>query len=99
MLNKFGINICGKTTNDKLVVNSIFKCYSTEGISFDVIFEVLNNKNYIPDWISIVEEAIAFGMKTDRIILMLDSAIADVYGKEFRDVIINRLKEKFICTY
>jgi hypothetical protein len=66
------INIIGKTTDDKMVVNGVFRFFETEGIPFDIIFDLLKRNNAIPDWISLYKEAVLSGMKHSRVISMLE---------------------------
>jgi hypothetical protein len=86
------ITICGKTEDDKDVVRGVYRFFETEGVPLDVIFEILESKKAIPDWIAFVKEAIAAGMKSSRVISMLDTAISDSYGQEMRNVVIPKLQ-------
>ena len=86
------IEICGKTEDDKDVVRGVYRFFETEGVPLDVIFEILESKKAIPDWIAFVKEAIAAGMKSSRVISMLDTAISDSYGQEMRNVVISKLQ-------
>lgn len=81
----------GTTTGGKTVVRGVFRLYETEGLPLDVIFDVLKERNTIPDWGHFVQEAEAGGMTLDRILSKLDAAIVDSYGTEMRDVVISRL--------
>ena len=85
----------GETTDGRTVVRGVFRLFETEGLPLDVIFDVLKERNYIPDWEYFVQEAEGAGMKhRDRILLKLDAAIADTYGPEMRNVVISRLQGK-----
>lgn len=86
------IEICGKTEDNKNVVRGVYRFFETEGVPFDIIFEILKSKNAIPDWIALVKEAVLAGMKPSRIISTLDAAISDSYGPEIRDVVIRKLQ-------
>jgi hypothetical protein len=86
------IEICGKTEDDKDVVRGVYRFFETEGVPFDIIFEILKSKNAIPDWIALVKEAVLAGMKPTRIISALDAAISDSYGPEVRNVVISKLQ-------
>lgn len=82
----------GKTTDGTLVVAGVFRCYETTGLPIDVILECLRQKNMVPDWLTFYVEALRAGMKHERIVSKLDSAISDIYGKNFKDVVIERIE-------
>jgi hypothetical protein len=86
------IDIIGKTTDGKKVIGGMFKFFETEGIPFDIIFDILKQNNSIPDWIGLYKEAVNAGMKHSRIISMLDFSVSDVFGIEIRNVVIERLE-------
>ena len=86
------IVICGKTTDGRFVVNSVFRFFGTDGIPLDVVFEFFKTHDCIPDWPDLVREAMLAGMRFERILSLLDAAIADSYGPGLRDVVIARLK-------
>lgn len=90
------IILSGKTKNGKFIIKSVFCFYNRDGIPLDIVFEFLKNNNCIPDWISFVKEAMATGMRFDRVISLLDSSIADSYGPEFRNVVIENLTKVFL---
>lgn len=81
----------GKTEKGQVVFAGVFRHYETTGLPLDVMFDCFRQMNAIPDWLTFYVEAVRAGMKHDRIIAMLDTAIADSYGAEFRDVVIERL--------
>lgn len=81
----------GTTTDGRTVVRGVFRLYETEGLPLDVLFDVLKERNCIPDWKHFVQEAKSAGMKLDRVLSKLDPAIVDTYGPEMRDVVIRRL--------
>jgi hypothetical protein len=89
------INIIGKTTDDKMVVNGVFRFFETEGIPFDIIFDLLKRNNAIPDWISLYKEAVLSGMKHSRVISMLEGFISDAFGVEISNVVIGKLEELY----
>ena len=84
--------ITGKTESGDLVVAGAFRYYETIGLPLDVMFDCFRQKGIVPDWLTFYVEAIRAGMKHDRIISKLDAAIADTYGPEFRDAVIERLE-------
>jgi hypothetical protein len=81
----------GTTQDGRTVVRGVYRLYETEGLPLDVIFDALIAHNSIPDWTAFVVEAELAGMKKDRILSKLDTAIVDTYGTEMRDVVTRRL--------
>ena len=88
------INVIGKTKNNQLVVNGLFKMFDTMGTPLYVIFELCNKQNWIPSWIHFYDEAYKHGWKHKTIINRLKEGMEDIYEPNFIDVIIKRLNEK-----
>lgn len=88
------MKIIGKTTDGKIVVADIAKLYFEQGLPLVFIFDELQNNNSIPSWPHLYDEMKANGMTHERIIHILNEQIFESYGKEFRDKIIKRLKQK-----
>ena len=85
----------GVTEDGRPVVAGLFRLYETHGLPVSVIFEGVDLNGSVPSWIDFYEEARQAGIKSSRIISMLQSDIADVFGGPFRDVVIERL-ERYI---
>lgn len=88
---KTKLKVVGRTEEGKVVVAGVFAHYSTTGLPLDVMFDCFHRKQIVPDWLTFYVEAVQAGMKRARILSMLDAAIADSYGAEFRNVVIERL--------
>lgn len=86
------IKVVGKTLEGMTVVQGVYSFYETEGLPLDVLFETLRNKGMIPDWPTFVLEAVEARMKVPRILSMLETAVADSYGSDMRDVVLRRLR-------
>lgn len=86
------LEISGKTQDGKTVVRGVYKFYETTGMPLDSILEHLRLREMIPDWMIFVLEAVEAGMKTERILSMLDPVITDSYGPDMRDEVIRRLR-------
>src|SRR5688572_28584362 len=84
--------IVGKTTDDKIVVRGVYRFFETHGLPLEIIFDLLKERNMIPDWINLVEEAELAGMKFSRILSKLEDPIADSWGYEFSRVVIKTLE-------
>lgn len=86
------IHQVGVTTDGKIVVAGVFRFYETEGLPLDILFEALLQKNALPDWTSFYREALAAGMTPERLFARLDPALVDIFGPEFRDVVMGKLR-------
>jgi len=90
------VKIIGKSPTDgKLIVEGIFKLFDTTGMPLFMVFECCEQNNWLPSWISFYEEAKSSGWQHKTIINRLEEALSDVYGIEFRDVVISRLNKIF----
>jgi len=87
------IDIIGETTDDKIVVKGLFKMYDTLGLPLEVMFDELQAKGIVPSWIDFYNEAKEAGWKHKTIISRLSESIFDVWGKDFRDMVISKLVE------
>lgn len=86
------LRIVGITTDGKTVVSGVFRFHETEGLPLDILFEALRMKDAQPDWTSFYREALSAGMTPERIFAKLDPALSDIYGSEFRNVVLGKLK-------
>lgn len=86
------LQISGKTEDGRLTVSGVFSFYETQGVPLSVIFDELQNRNMVPDWISLYLETWAIGMMPDRVMSFLSESIYDVYGSDYRDQVIETLK-------
>ena len=82
-----------------MVLSGCYKTYETTGIPLEVMFEFMRERDAIPSWIDFHLEAMEAGMKHKRILSMLNPAIVDSYGSEFRDEVLKRLKNWYILIY
>jgi len=85
------ITVVGRTTDGRLVVDGIWKCFETFGLPFDVIFEVCLRKGWIPAWTLLCDQMVKSGMDRGRVLSKLSEAISDTFGKDFCDEVICRL--------
>ena len=85
------IQVVGKTTEGQLVLSGLYKYFETTGLPLSIIFEYIKNKNMVPSWNHLYKEMVRAGMNRDRIISRLSLDIFDVYGKEYRDIILGSI--------
>lgn len=81
----------GITPEGKEVVTGIARLYFQEGLPLSLIFDALDKNNRMPSWMHLVVEMRENGMTDKRIKHLLSEHMVDTYGKEFRDIVLNRL--------
>lgn len=81
----------GYTTEKNPVVVGVFRFCETFGVPLVDLLFVLRERGAMVDWRAYVREAEHAGMKRERVLVRLDVAISDVFGAEFRDVVLSRL--------
>lgn len=84
----------GISTDGKEVVQGVGKLYFEQGTPLSIIFDKLQENNLLPSWNHLYQEMKDNGMTHKRIIHLLHEQVFESYGKEFRDVVVERL-EKF----
>lgn len=86
------MKVVGKTIEGKLVVSKISKFYFEQGLPLVFVFDKLQENNFVVSWIHLYNELIIQGMSHKRILSMLNEQIVDSYGKEYRNVVIAKLR-------
>lgn len=84
--------IIGKTTDGKTTVAGLGRMYFESGLPLSFMFDRLQKDNYMPSWIHLYHEMRDNGMSNKRILDILNEQVIETYGKEFRDVVVQRLK-------
>ena len=82
----------------KAIVVNVFRVCETYGIPLDVVLLHIEQHGGMVSWIDYYAEAESAGMKHGRILSKLSEAIVDVWGKDFRDVVIARLERVGECN-
>jgi hypothetical protein len=86
------IKLQGTTEDGKPVAAGLFKLFDSQGIPLDVLFVTCQENGIVPDWIAFCEEVYQQGWTDKALIRRLDPVLADIYGPEYRDVVMGRLK-------
>lgn len=84
--------VTGKTSDGKVMLGGVFRFFETHGMPLDELFQLLDQRDNLPDWLAFYDEAKAAGMKRDRILSKLEGVIDDSYGHDFRVEVIRRLE-------
>jgi|SRR5208283_663253 len=85
----------GVTPDNKMVMGGCFAFYETYGVPLNIFLMCCVEHNWIPDWIDFYLSALSAGMEHGRILSKLEEAINDSFGKEFCDVVIDRLDKMY----
>lgn len=85
----------GITSDNKMVMGGLYKCYETHGLPLDMLLSCCISNNWMPDWIDFYQAAFAAGMQHGRIISKLEESVSDSFGKEFCDTVISNLDKIF----
>ncbi|HUX61328.1 MAG TPA: hypothetical protein VMV32_08440 [Ignavibacteriaceae bacterium] len=82
----------GTTADNLKVCTGVFKFYDTYGIPLDTLFDLCKNENIMPSWLDFYNDAIENKWKYETIITRLSDSISDVWGKDYADAIIQKIK-------
>ena len=85
------MEVIGVTTDKKNVVKGLFSFYSTSGLPLVDIWRLCHINNLCPSWIDFYEEAVNNKWKYKTIINRLKDSLDEVYGVEYRKIVIERL--------
>lgn len=94
-LKKSQFEIVGKTTDNKLIINGIYRIHETFGVPLSEIFLFLIKNNSIPNWIELYKDMRKAKIDHSIILLRLQDEIDDSYGKEWSEEIVKTLKKIF----
>lgn len=89
------LKISGKTTDGKRVLKGAFIFMSTLGIPLETIFIKLDSDNMIIDWIDFCKSALNDGWNVNTLWNKLEIALVDTYGRDKKNIILNRLKKLY----
>ena len=87
------LKLVGKTTDGKLVFAGVYRLYETHGIPFTAIFEMLDQRGAVPDWLALICEARDSGVTPVRAIAKIHDAVSDVFGPAVQAVVIGTLEQ------
>jgi hypothetical protein len=65
---------------------------STTGLPLEILLYELHKKSILVDWLSFYNSAIKNGWKVKTIFNRIETATSDVFGPQYRDEVIKRLK-------
>lgn len=86
----------GLTTNNKLVLHGVYKLCASNGISLVDILHHFNKNNLIVDWEEYIENAFDESNDPYSLLTNIEHAVKDVYGKEYWNDIVEKLRYCFI---
>lgn len=86
------LSVSGKTQEGKSVLRGVFEVTSSIGLPLVSILVLLEENGCLVDWIDYYESALKQGMQTDRILSRIEGDISDVYGADYRNEVLKRLR-------
>lgn len=89
--------IVGYTVEKKPVISGLAKFYFQDGLPLSIIFDRCIIEGFQPSFPHLYNELKENGMTHDRIIHLLNEHIFESYGKDYRDVVIDRLNKFMKC--
>lgn len=86
------LKVSGITDKNKIVVQGVFKIFSSlTGLPLDIILLQLDKNNMIVDWIDFYEESIKGGWKNKTTLNKIETVVGDYYGPEYKKELMKRL--------
>lgn len=86
------MNIVGTTEDGWEIVDGVFHFYETHGLPLDVLLEGIFTHLAIPCWITLFKDGVAAGIKPEKWINQIATAVADVGFKENSGYIAEMLR-------
>ena len=82
----------GKTTDGKNVYGNVLKILESRGIPLEMALEYIDSQNGVVDWVEFIDTSLVIGWKLKSTINRIHTACVDVYGKEYAEQVVDRLK-------
>jgi len=92
--NKILFDVVGKTDDGKLVISGVMKFRESYGLPLVYIFDIIKNNNMVISWYHLIDEANIIGVNFDKFLSELKSAIIDVFGIEYFNLIWGKINER-----
>ena len=70
----------------------VFEVTSSMGLPLIIVLTLFKDRGYVVDWIDYYESALKHGMQSERVLSRIESDVSDVYGAEYRDRVLERLR-------
>jgi hypothetical protein len=86
------LKISGETIDGKVVLRTIFEVTSSTGLPLVTILMMMKERGMVVDWVDYYLSALDHGMQSSRILSRISSDVVDVYGPEYRDEVLGRLR-------
>jgi alanyl-tRNA synthetase len=83
-MSKSIIQISGKTIDESFTFGNVFTLVGTHGLPLDVVLSYFKDSNLTVDWIDYIQSAINDGAKLDGVKVKILTAVADVYGRDYK---------------
>jgi hypothetical protein len=81
----------GETVNGRPVYGGLYRVYATYGLSLEDILGKIQDKGGVPDLFGLFKDLLAHQTKPTKAKIMILSAVAEVYGRDFAKEVGKRL--------
>jgi hypothetical protein len=81
----------GTTTDNRPVIAGVARLTTTHGLPLEVLLEYFRERSMVVDWVDYVACCLKDGHNPDTIRSRIETAIADVYGKQHKQAVLARL--------
>jgi hypothetical protein len=85
------ISLVGITTDNKALIDGVWKAHDTYGIPLEILFEVCVKNNWMPDWMLLHQQMLFSGIQHSRVISILEHPLTDAFGFEFATTVLYKL--------
>jgi hypothetical protein len=82
----------GETQDGRPVFGGVYKITETAGVSLDVVLDCITGAGGVVAWPLYVDDAVAAGMKRERVLGRVEEATSDVLGHQAGAEIVRRLR-------
>lgn len=89
--------INGETVDGNPVIKGVYHFVSTYGLPLVEFLYEAEEQNMVVDWVDYYDTALIKGMKSDRILTQVESAVREVYGETYCSTVM-KLFELYIRT-
>ena len=73
--------------------------HETHGMPLDILLDIVREHNMVVDWCGFLDSAIKVNWNLPNLFNKLEPLLTSVYGEEYTDQIILRLKVYYMETY
>jgi len=85
------LTLAGLTIDSRLCISGVFKLQDTYGIPLPITLTVLAQRGLVVSWVDYWDDAMRAGWSEERARICAETALVDVYGREYAHQVLSRL--------